>query len=116
MATIYSPPDGVAVPEYKFGDPLQEYRKKQDEFIETVAAFCKNRNPNKEHVGKVIRFPHADGYAIYMVASLRPVELIHLPLGDAWEYPYVHRLSMSDVLEEINRQEALERIFSKKDK
>jgi hypothetical protein len=59
----------------------------------------------------VIQFPVADGYAQYMVASLSPVELIHLPLWDAWEYQYVERLTKKDIVEKINQRKAMDKLF-----
>jgi hypothetical protein len=56
----------------------------------------------------------ADGYAQYMVASLSPVELIHLPLWDAWQFDYAGRLTKKDIIEKINQRKAMEKLFSKK--
>lgn len=36
-------------------------------------------------VGRILRFPYADGYAFYRVTSARPFKVQHLKYGDAWE-------------------------------
>ena len=112
MGKIYSPPAEIKVPELDWKD-IAAYEKANEKFIEDLRAFCKNSN-NSEHVGEVIQFPVADGYAQYMVAALSPVELIHLPLWDAWEFDYVSRLTKKDIVDKINQRKAMEKLFSKK--
>jgi hypothetical protein len=46
-----------------------------------------------------------------MVAALSHVELIHIPLWDAWEYQYVERLSKKDIVEKINQRKAMDRLI-----
>lgn len=116
MATIYSAPEGYDAPEMNFKNfNRDEWLKKENGYIARLAEWCRNRNPNDhEYVGKIIRFPVADGYAIYMVASLKPVQLIHVELGDAWHFQYAKNLTKKDVMEEVKRLEALNKLFSKK--
>lgn len=112
MGKIYSLPAQFPVPEINWED-IDAYEAANEKFIEDLRAFCKKRN-NAEHIGEVIQFPVADGYAQYMVAALSPVELIHLPLWDAWEFDYVSRLTKKDIVEKINQRKAMEKLFSKK--
>ena len=35
-----------------------------------------------------------------------PVVLLHLPIGDAWQYQYANRLTASDIKEEVSRSNA----------
>lgn len=112
MGKIYSPPASIKVPEFNWED-IPAYENACKKFIDDLKEFCKSRN-NAEHVGEVIQFPVADGYAQYMVASLSPVELIHLPLMDAWEFQYVERLTKKDIIEKINQRKALDDLFSAK--
>jgi hypothetical protein len=106
MGKIYSPPAEIPVPVLDWED-IDAYEKANEKFIEDLRAFCKKRN-NAEHVGEVIQFPVADGYAQYMVAALSPVELIHLPLWDAWEFDYVSRLTKKDIVEKIEQRKAMD--------
>lgn len=112
MGKIYSPPASIKVPEFNWED-IPAYENACNKFIDDLKEFCKSRN-NAEHVGEVIQFPVADSYAQYMVASLSPVELIHLPLMDAWEFQYVERLTKKDIIEKIEQRKALDDLFSAK--
>ena len=109
MGKVYSPPAQIPVPEFNWED-IAAYEKANEKFIEDLRAFCKNRN-NAEHVGEVIQFPVADGYAQYMVAALSPVELIHLPLWDAWQFDYVSRLTKKDIVEKIEQRKAMDKFI-----
>lgn len=109
MGKIYSPPASLRIPEFNWKD-VAAYEAANKKFIEDLKAFCKSRN-NADHVGEVIQFPVADGYAQYMVASLSPVELIHLPLWDGYEFEYANRLTKKDIIERINQRKALEKLF-----
>lgn len=111
MATIYSSPSQIKVPELNFQN-FNKYEKECEEYKQKLKEFLLKRNSGK-NIGEIIRFPVADGYAEYMVASMKPVELVHLPLMDAWEFQYAHLLGAKEVQEEIDKQKALEKIFKK---
>lgn len=113
MAKIYNTPKEVSVPEISFSD-FQGYQKKCEEFKENLKEFLKKRNSKDEEVGEVIGFPVADGTAEYMVASMKPLELVHLPLMDAYQFQYANRLTAKDVKQEIANKKALEALFSRK--
>jgi hypothetical protein len=110
MAKIFSPPGEIPVPEIRLRDNWQE---KEQEFTEKLKEWCQKRRPDQDGVGEVIQFPRADGYAVYMVAGTKPVELIHLPLGDAWEFEYAHRLTKKDIMEKIKQSRSLHKLFGK---
>jgi hypothetical protein len=44
----------------------------------------------------------ADGNALYAVYSLKPVELIHLPVGDAWDSKWANRVSAKEIRQQID--------------
>lgn len=56
----------------------------------------------------------ADSYAVYIVASMKPLELVHIPIMDAWEFQYANRLTAKDVKEKIRSEKALQALFAKK--
>jgi hypothetical protein len=109
MGKIYSPPASIPVPKLNWED-IDAYEVANENFIKELRSFCRDRNKGT-HVGEVIKFPVADGYAEYMVASLSPVELIHLPLWDAWEFQYVDRLTAQDIKEKISNEKKLAKLF-----
>lgn len=55
----------------------------QDEKIEKLKALAKAKNTL---LGRVVRFPHADSYAVYVVTKLntRTVQLTWVKYCDAW--------------------------------
>jgi hypothetical protein len=109
MGKIYSPPAEIPVPILDWKD-VPAYDKACDKFIEDLRAYCVNRN-NAEHVGEVIQFPVADGTAQYMVAALSPIQLVHIPLWDAWEFDYVSRLTKKDIVEKIEQRKAMDKFI-----
>jgi hypothetical protein len=108
-ATIYSPPAHIKEPEITFQN-VELWRERNEKYVKELKAFCLQRKKGK-NVGEIIYFPVADGQAQYMVASLRPLELIHLPLDDAWQFSYAHLLTAKEVNEKIENQKALNKIF-----
>jgi hypothetical protein len=111
MGKIYLPPAEIKVPDFNWED-FDDYQKRENKFIDDLKQFCKQRNSG-EYIGEVIKFPVADSYALYMVASLSPIELIHLPLMDAWEFQYIDRLTAQDIKEKIDNEKKLAKFFGK---
>lgn len=63
----------------------EKHQAAEAEFIAKLREYCRSAHADPEEaIGEVIRTPRCDGYAEYMVFSLAPCQLIHLPLGDAW--------------------------------
>lgn len=111
MAKVYSAPESIKVPSLDFKN-VQGYSEACEKYEADLKAMLQMRNKGK-NVGEIIRFPVADGYAEYMVASMKPMELVHLPLGDAWHFQYAHLLTAKEVQEKIDQQKALEKLFKK---
>lgn len=117
MAKIYNAPKGLEAPEFNWDD-LEKYRKDIEDNKNSLKEWCVNRckqgGKSMENVGEVIRFPVADGYAEYMVACMKPIELIHLEYGDAYSFQYANRFNQKDIEDKINEQNALKRLFGAK--
>jgi hypothetical protein len=111
MATIYSSPSQIPVPELDFQN-FNNYLKECEEYKIKLKEFISKSRKGK-NIGEIIQFPVADGYAEYMVASMNPPELIHIPTGDAWEFQYAHLLGEKEIQQEIDKQKALKQLFSK---
>lgn len=112
MGKIFSPPDEVGkLPEFSdYGDDFRAYMNAQEEYVKKVQAFAV-ANRSGKYVGKEVSFPHADGYARYVIFSIKPLILLHLAVGDAWQYPHVERLTAKDVQQAVDRQEGLSKLF-----
>ena len=117
MSKIFSPPDTIKIPELSFKD-IGGYEQACEKYVEDLKQWCINRAENAgtdtQYIGEVIRFPVADGYAEYMVAALKPIQLIHIPLWDAWDFQYANRLTKKDIIDKINQQNSLKKLFGGK--
>lgn len=109
---IYSGIEGIEVPQFNWKD-IQGTKQAEKDYLDHMATVCKVNTLTDPLVGKIAKFPVADGYAMYMVYSTRPLELIHLAVGDAWHYEHIIRLTLEDIKENIERQEALTKLFTK---
>jgi hypothetical protein len=114
MADIYSAPEEIKEPKIDFsgGFNRKEHLAKEAKYIDDIKAFLAKNGYKGKNMGKVIRFPVADGYAQYMVISMRPLMLMHLPLGDAYNFQYAHLLTEKEVNQKVKQQEALDKLFS----
>jgi hypothetical protein len=112
MAKIFNPPTEIKVPELDFSK-MGEYQNECEKYKEALKKKLKEHNPKGKNVGEVIRFGVADGYAEYMVLSMKPVQLVHLPLMDAWEFQYAHLLTANEVQESIDREKAMAKLFKR---
>ena len=111
MAEVYSVLDSVALP--KFPQPYnhEEYQKNEDKYIADIKKELKSMGYKGKNFGEILKFQVADSYAEYMVVSMRPLKLMHLPLGDAYSFEYAHLLTSKEVNEQIKRQKALLELF-----
>lgn len=114
MAKIYGGIDDVKAPEFDPELGFKEHQKLEDQYIEDVRESLKAGKPGDKYVGEIVQFQVADGYALYMVASMKPLELVHLHVGDAWQFQYVHRLTIKDIKQQIDRSKKLDSIFAKR--
>lgn len=112
--TIYDVPEKIKVPQIKFDGSfnLEQYNKEVEQFIQELKNELHGQGYTESYVGEIIRFPVADSNAEYMVIALNPVMLVHLPLGDAWHYDYIERLTAKDILLKIQQQKSLAAMFS----
>lgn len=121
-ATIYSAPKEIQQPTlsiHKYdgetiNEKLNSLRLAEEKYIDEVKSWIKRAGYSGENSGEIIQFPVADGYAQYMVISMKPLRLVHIPLGDGWDFQYVNRLTAKDVQDKINGQKALEKLFGGK--
>jgi hypothetical protein len=92
MAKVFDSPSEIKLPAFS----METYKADEEKFLIELKDFVIKRKPGK-NVGEIVRFSYADGYAQYMIASMKPLELVHIPTGDAWHLPYVNRLTAKDI-------------------
>ena len=107
---IFSGIEGIELPEFDWND-IPAYQEASKKYIDDLRAHLLEEDPNGENVGVEIRFPMADGYARYMVASMRPLELIHIGLDDAYHFPDVELYTANQIQAKVDQQKALEKLF-----
>jgi hypothetical protein len=111
MTKIYNSPREVKIPKFNW-ENVSQYEKDCETYYKELKEFLLKRK-NGKNVGETIQFPVADNYAVYMVASMKPLELVHIPLWDGYSFEYVNRLTAKDVQDKIDQQKALTKLFSK---
>ena len=119
MAKIFDPPEGFNPPDIRsyvgsrsYKDNINDYFKACENYVKSIKKFARDAHRDVcPEAGEEIRFPVGDGYAQYIVARLKPVELIHVDSGDDWHFQYAHRLTASDVREEIRHNKAMNNLF-----
>jgi len=108
-AKIFALPKGVKLPELSI-ENIKNYNKDCEKFRVELKEKLIELGFKGKNVGETIQFPVADSYAEYMVASMRPLQLVHLPLGDAWEFQYAHLLTAKEVQSNIDFQKEMEKM------
>ena len=116
MAKVSNPPAELPAPtpDYKNYDFKKE-QAREEAWEKSLAGWCR-KNGNGDTAGKVVRTHVADSFACYMVFTEKPLQLIHMPLGDAWSAGKVWErgLRLSDVRQMVARSEGMASIFAKK--
>lgn len=124
MARAYAPPEGFEPPDFdeyfidnKFDNEL--YTKSYEDYVKSLVREAKadaaSRGDDSALIGEKVRWQRGDGYAEYIVWSSKPLELIHVPFGDAYtvEDALIRGLRLSDVKGMVERENKLREIFSK---
>ena len=104
MGKVYSAPTEIAKPILDFSN-VPAWRKAEEEYIKHVSNFAKQTSKDKanaSYVGEQFKIPMADGYACYVVYSLKPVALIHLPIGDEWDSPLASQVNAKYIKDHID--------------
>lgn len=110
MVTVYSPPRDIEQPKLDFSS-FDDYQKQSVEYIEKLKQWLYNTGRRGGYTGTVIQFPVADGYAQYMIVSIKPARVIHLPLLDAYAWPYIERMDGAFLREEAEKSKNLKELF-----
>jgi len=95
------------------GEEPMELMARQEEGVEALSKALKMAS-SSPIAGEEVAWPRADGYARYLVAKERPLELIHLAVGDAWrvEKELIRGLRGKDVRQMVAQRKALSSIFA----
>lgn len=101
-----------------FGD---DWREKEEAYFAEMKAMARKANarPGRmregllDLIGEVLRWPRADGYAVYMVWNVYPLEIVHLAVGDAWsiEPALIRGLNVAEVRRMVEHERAMKEMF-----
>ena len=111
---VYAAPSHIKlVPDYSNYNRAAE-QQKEDAYKDSIKQWLLDNGYTGKLTGGVASFGVADGYAQYMVGDKgRSGILIHLDIGDAYQFPYVERLTKADIIKSLERDKALKAIFGR---
>ncbi len=114
-AKIYAPPAALGDgPQFDPKIPIQQYFDMEEAYVERVKQYARNYKPDPSGcAGEELRFPVADGYARYIVLSLRPAQLIELKLGDGWQFQFAHLLTAAEIKKMVGQNRKRNVLFGK---
>lgn len=116
MTKVFSCPDEVPAPRPDFRNyDFNKVQADEKAHQERLKGWLKDNGYNGANTGRIFTIPHADGYAIYMVAEgSRRFHLIHLPYGDGWDSPDVQFLPKAEILRRLTQHERIASLFGGK--
>lgn len=111
---IYATPANIPFPEQDWSKPYDANDTSEQDWVESVKNEMFKLGWTGLHSGEIIRFGVADGHASYMYFSSSHTSkagLIHLPLGDAYQYRDVEFLPKREILKRLKGQAAMAKLF-----
>lgn len=110
MAKVFLLPSGFEAPVFDWQD-VDKYNKECADHTAKLKEWCINRNRGQKNVGEVIRFQVADGYAEYMVAAIKPVQLLHLPYMDGYQSETAPLMTAKAIQTKVDQEKAMAKLF-----
>lgn len=90
-----------------------DYDAEYDKGIEELQGIIASYNHVGQTVGGIIKFPVADNYAVYAVIKEKPLQLIHIDVGDGYQIPdaHVRGLNLDDIKELVAHEKSMNELF-----
>lgn len=103
MATAFAAP--IPAPDIDYRDP-KGWQAQEQAYIDRLATLAK-ANGTDPRLGRTVSFPVADGAAVYVVWRIKPLELVHVATGDAWNASAatIRGFRLSDVDAQLRQQD-----------
>ena len=81
------------------GDDIRKHMKLEDDSLKSLIKQSEIIYPEGSLVGALVSFPVGDGTAKYVVTSMRPLAMQHVPHGDSYRIPdaYIRGLRVEDI-------------------
>ena len=111
MATLVKTP--LDPPSLSYGN-IDNYFSECEKYRDDLAALAQ-KNGDDPLIGRTVRWQRADGFAEYIVWNVKPLQIAHVPTGDAWtiEAPLIRGLNRTDIEELVGREQRIAALFSK---
>lgn len=121
-AKVYAAPSSIVEPRWSNPDSpgngydREWYDQENERYEADIKTWLLSQGWTGPYAGELIHFPVADGSADYMVAKLRPLTLIHMNWGDAWNADRIlmNGLTAADVKERVDGNRRLQALFAKR--
>jgi hypothetical protein len=115
MAKIFDGIEGIPAPKYKEFSDTNAWLKACDRYVKVLQkSICDSFSKRCPEAGVLISFPVGDGKARYIVASLKPVQLVWIEEGSNYRFEYESWLTASDIRREIQKNETIKKLFKRK--
>lgn len=117
MATLVATPKDIEA-KFAFKSPSEEsmdvYFKRIETELQTLQA-ASDALPDGQVVGFLLHFPVADGHATYKVVKAKPLQVVHIPHGDAWHADAItlRGLRVSDIVMRQQQARKVKALFAK---
>lgn len=91
----------------------KQYDKRIDALFNALMKVS-NELPEDKLIGRLISFPIADGKTWYSIYKEKPLELVHIPIGDGYGIPDAHirGLNLTEIKRMVKADIALAKLFS----
>lgn len=101
---------------YPFPEFSGSWREQYDAQNAELNRLTAEADANNSLVGQTLKWQRADGYAIYIVTSVRPLTIQHVDIGDAWtiEPALIRGLNRADIEIMVERERSLRAYFANK--
>lgn len=94
----------------------RDFMSKQDAALAVVCAKIRAKRPDDKLAGELLHFGVADGSAVYVIESSKPLRLSHVDYCDNYMVPYtmIRGLRLADVEARIGAERGMRRLFASK--
>ncbi len=98
------------------GEGRHTWMMDESEAMDALIARGATVDPDGDLTGAVIRWQVADGYAFYVVKSVKPLVLTWVPYGDRYQVDpaLIRGLRLADVQQKVRSEQALRKLFDRK--
>ena len=95
------------------GFNYREFYKLQEDALSIIEAASNKALDSNSPEGFVLSFGVADGHALYRVVKTKPLQIEHIPFGDAYQISAAHirGINLSDVKAMMNSAKVWRNIF-----